>query len=80
MNKEVKAGESHVESDSNRHKHLRPNQQSSGGSAQRAENPIPQTQEGARSDQEQVGRQNPAGDTRDVSREPVKDAEHLPKK
>ena len=58
-----------------------PNQQSAEKSAQTAaSNLVPQTQQESRSDQEQEGRQNPAGDTRDVSREPVDTTEPLTKK
>jgi hypothetical protein len=43
-------------------------------------NSIPTIQQDSRSDQEQEGQQNPAGDTRDVDRIPVDNAEHSLKK
>jgi hypothetical protein len=66
MNKETSADDAHVESGSDHPKRVRPVQGSSARSA-----PISKRQEQSRSDQEQEGMQNPAGDTREVSREPV---------
>jgi hypothetical protein len=56
------------------------NKQRAVKSAPTASSPIPNAQQESRSDQEQEGTQNPAGDTRDVSREPVDSVEDVTKK
>ena len=65
MNREVKAVEPH--------KHVSSSQQGSVRTKQIVGTTVPQAQRESRRDQEQEGTQNPTGDTRDVSREPVND-------
>ncbi len=75
MNKETNIADSRVKDGSDHSKHGSATPQRSGGTT-----PIPKTQRESRSDQEQEGTQNPAGDTRDVNREPVCNAEDMSKK
>ncbi len=70
MKKETNTGDVQVESGAGHRKPV-PGRQRSVNSAPTVPASIPNTQQESRSDQEQEGTQNPAGDTRDVSREPV---------
>lgn len=76
MNKDINnAGDTRADGGSARPRQAGSRGQRSDGSSRKAVNPQPQTEQESRSDQEQEGTQNPAGDTREVSREPVDDAE-----
>jgi hypothetical protein len=69
MNKETTTGGANVNSDADHLKHGTAPNHSVGAASSAAS--VPRIQQESRSDQEQEGVQNPAGDTRDVSREPV---------
>ncbi|MES2627171.1 MAG: hypothetical protein V4628_17930 [Pseudomonadota bacterium] len=79
MNKEIDEDKTQVKSSSDQRKAGRPSKSTSERSAP-VTNPVPQAQKESRSDQEQEGTQNPAGDTRDVSREPVDHVDQPTKK
>ena len=67
MKKNSNAGDLHPAESTSNHN----NGKNSGQPNRQRSNTPPMPQQDSRSDQEQEGRQNPAGDTRDVSRQPV---------